>query len=242
MFVDQLDVVVTGDDYGRNFESSEGIRQAFKKNYIQHASVIVNKDEKDCLNLKDIDTSKLGLHINLTEGYATYGDTSIYAYSVNDDNSISKKEFNTRAAYFKLSDNAKDVLRNEVKGQITKYKALGLKELVFDSHGHIHTKLPIAKEIIPILKSENFTFVRVPSNLFKDKLTKRFYKNRVMKLYKKEFSTVDYFGSCDDFIHIKHYRKYKNKTIEIMTHPFIDKNGCLVNRRDISFENLYNRK
>lgn len=241
-FVDELNVVLTGDDYGRNFESSEGIRQAFKKDFIQHASIILNKDERDNLDLVNIDKSKFGLHINLTEGFASYGDTSIYAYSVNDQNSISKKEFNTRRAYYKMSENAKEVIRQEVAAQAKKYKELGFENLVFDSHGHIHNKLPIAKEIIPVMKGDSFTFVRRPSNLSKTKLLQKMYKHKIYKLYKKNFNTYEYFGSCDDFIHLKHYRKFKGKTIEIMTHPFINKYGKLVNRRDIDFSLLYKEK
>ena len=242
MFVDDLNVIVTGDDYGRNFESSEGIRQAFSKKYIQHASIMMNKDEKDNLNLVDIDKAKFGLHINLTEGYATYGDTSQYAYSVNNKDSISANEFNTRKAYFSLSDKAINVIKSEVNAQICKFKKLGFTNLVFDSHGHIHNKMPVANEIIPILRKEKFYQVRRPSNISKGNFLSRFYKSRVASLYSKSFKMTDYFGSCDDFIHIKNYKKFRNKQIEIMTHPFIDSRGNLVNRRDISFENLYRRK
>lgn len=238
-FANELNVVVTGDDYGRNFESSEGIRQAFAKNFIQHTSIILNKDEKDCLNLSDIDMDKVSLHINLTEGYQSFGDTNFYAYSVGKETSIACKEFNTRKAYFKLSPQAIDIVCKEVEAQITKYKALGFANLSFDSHGHIHNKLPIAKCIIPIAAKEEFVSYRRPSNVFEKQLSRTIYKKKVARLYGKHFNTTDYFCSCDDFIHIKHYRKFKNKTIEVMTHPFIGKYG-LVNRRDIDFASLYN--
>lgn len=238
-FANELNVIVTGDDYGRNFESSEGIRQAFAKNYIQHSSVILNKDEKDNINLNDIDKSKFSLHINLTEGYQTYGNTDIYAYSVNDKDSIAFKEFNNRNAYFKISDEAQKIVKKEVEGQIKKYKELGFMNLSFDGHGHIHTKLPIAKCILPVASREGFAFYRRPSNVFEKSLIKSFYKKKVARLYKKHFKTTDYFCSCDDFIHIKHYKKFRNKTIEIMTHPFLGKYG-LVNRRDIDFDSIYN--
>ena len=240
MSISELNTIVTGDDYGRNYEASEGIRLAFAKGYIQHASIILNKDEKDNLDLVNIDKSKFGLHINLTEGYASYGDTSVYAYSVNDKNSIAKSEFNTKKAFFKLSQNARGIVSKEVTAQVEKYKALGFQNLVADSHGHIHTKLPFAKIIAPILKKEGFTNIRIPSNVFKKNVAKLVYDKKVIHFYKKYFCSTNYFCSCDDFIHIKHYRKFKNKTIEVMTHPFVT-NGKLCNRRDISFETLYNK-
>ena len=241
--VNDLNANVVGDDYGRNFEASEGIRQAFSRNYIQFASIIVNKDEKDCLNVNDIDKDKFRLHLNLTEGYSSFGDTNNYAYSVNTVGSISHDELNTRKAYFYLSDKAIEVVRNEVFGQISKYKKLGFNNLAFDSHGHIHTKKPIAKIVANEFYKEGFVSTRRTSNLNRGSLLKSLYKKSVTRYYKKFFKTSDYFGSCDDFIHIKHYRKYRNKTIEIMTHPFINKDGKLTNRKDIDFDLLYsNRK
>ena len=235
-----LNAVVTGDDYGRNYESSEGIRQAFKNGYIQHASIILNKDEKDCLDLAKVDVNKLGLHINLTEGYQSFGDCSFYAYSVNDKSSIAYKEFNTRRAFYKLSNEAKEIIFKEVSAQIAKYEQLGLTNLVFDSHGHIHTKMPIAKIIIPILKKEGFTSTRIPANVSKKNVIKTLYNKRVACFYKKHFNTTDYFCSCDDYIHIRNYKKFNKRSIEIMTHPFIENNN-LVNRRDISFDVLYRK-
>ena len=242
MGINELNAVVTGDDYGRNYESSEGIRRAFKEGYIQYASIILNKDERDCLDLDNIDKTKIRLHLNLTEGYASYGNTSIYAYSVNDNNSISRKEFNTRKGYFSLSEHAQNVVANETKVQIANYKKLGFTNLAFDGHGHIHLKKPIAKIIIPIFKQEGFVFTRRSANIKKGKLLSRFYKHSVDRMYKRNFKMASYFGSCDDFIHIRNYRKFKNRTIEIMTHPFIERNGLLVNRNDIDFDLLYNKK
>lgn len=240
LYVDELNVVVTGDDYGRNYESSEGIRQAYKKGYIQHISVMLNKDEKDTLNFSEIDKNICSLHINFTEGYATYGDTSVYAYSVNNAGSITHDELMTRKGLTKLSKSTQDILINEINGQISKYKMLGFNCESFDSHGHIHNNLPVAKAIIPILKENGFKKFRRPSNINQhSKLVNRFYKYLVFKKYNKFFDSTKYFGSCDDFIHIKHYRKFKKKSIEIMTHPFISKNGELCNRRDINFSLLY---
>ena len=240
-YANELNTVVVGDDYGRNFESSEGIRQAFKKGFIQESSIIMNKDEKDCLNLKDIDMSKFRLHINLTEGYQSFGDTNILSYCVDDKNSVACREFNSKKGYIILSSNAKAIIKKEVQAQINKYKSLGFKNMSFDSHGHIHTKYPVAKCVIPIAIENGFLSVRRPTNVFVKRISSFAYKYYIYMLYKKHFQTVDYFCSCDDFIHIRHYRKFKNKTIEIMTHPFIGKNG-LENRRDIDFELLYNNR
>ena len=240
MFADELNCVVTGDDYGRNAESSEGIRQAFSKGYIQHASVMVNKDERFTMDLVNIDKSKFGLHLNLTEGYASFGDTDVYAYSVNEPNSFARKVVINRKSYFSLSKDDADVIKNEITGQVEQYKKLGFNCDSFDSHGHVHIKKPIAKVIIPIMRENDFKNCRIPQNVsIRHKLFHVFYTLPVTRLYRKNFNTTRYFCTCNDFIHIKHYRKFKNKTIEIMTHPFMDKYSNLTNRRDIDFDLLY---
>lgn len=239
MSVNQLNVVVNGDDYGRNEQCTKGILLAFEKGYIQSASVIVNKDPKDKMLIEKLDKSKMKLHLNLTEGYACFGDSTNYAYSVNEPESISYSVFKTKKSYFCMSKKASEIVALETKGQIDRYKSYGFTNMVFDGHGHIQFKLPIAKIIIPIFKKEGFVETRIPSNLTKTFCFKKIYKKIVTAKYKKSFNAPSYFGSCDDFIHIKNYKKFKNKKIEIMTHPFVDENGNLVNRRDIDFDLLY---
>lgn len=236
-----LNVVITGDDYGRNEESSKGILKALEKGYINKASVIVNK-KCDCEPLYNVlDKKNCALHFNITEGYASFGDQNEYLFSVNEKNSVSNNEIVKRNSFFKLSDNAKQIISNEINGEIDLFKKLGYECYCFDSHGHTHNKMPIAKIIVPILKANNFEYCRIPQNVSKRHiLFYLFYTKRVIRFYKKNFKTPDYFCSADDFIHIKHYRKYRNKVIEIMTHPFVDENDRLFNRRDIDFETIVN--
>lgn len=233
-------IIVTGDDYGRNFESSEGIRRAFIKQYIQYASVIVNKDERNNLDVNGVDINNCGLHINFLEGYASFGDVSKYLYSINDKNSFASKVLSKKTSFIKLSPESVKIIQLETKGQIEAYKRNGFLCNHFDSHGHIHHKYPIAKVIIPIMKQYGFESTRIPMNIEKNSLMlKKIYKLLVRKLYTKNFKTTDFFSSPYEFIHIRNFNKYKNKTIEIMTHPYYNKDVGLINRRDVSFENLY---
>ena len=227
-----IDLKITGDDYGRNKEASEGIRQAYKKGYISHTSIMVDKiDKKPLENLPE--GLSYGLHFNLLD----FDRVEFASGEV--PSSISNSSFASNKTFLYLSKEQKEVVRNEIIYQINKYKEFGYKCIYFDSHGHTHNKLPIAKIIIPILKEEGFTHARIPMNIKHDHLLfDLLYKSRVTRLYRRNFITTDYFCSCYDYIHIKNLNKYKGKTIEIMTHPYINKELGLVNRRDIDFEYL----
>lgn len=226
----------TGDDYGRNKESTIGINEAFEKNYIQQASLMVNRSAEDH---GDIDMSyrdKIVYHFNITEGYQSFDDTSYYAYSVNQDSSLARK-INNRKTFFKIEKNDLSVINKEFANQLTKYKDLGYDYVAFDSHGHMHNRLPIAKLLIPKCKKEGFIVARIPANIKHTHLLFDLtYKKYVTHLYRRNFITTDYFCSCYDLIHLN-LNKYVSKTIEVMTHPFMFDYG-LDNRRDISFESL----
>ncbi len=88
------------------------------------------------------------------------------------------------------------------------------------------------------MKKYGLTHARIPSNLYsRHVFFDLFYKKIVIQKYRRNFKTTNFFSNVNDFIHIKNFKKYKNKSIEIMTHPIFE-NGILSNRKDIDFENL----
>lgn len=226
-------LLFTGDDYGRNRESTAGINEAYKKKYIQQASLMVNRSKEDQEGINFLPKRKVVYHFNITEGYQSFDDTSFYAYSVNQE-SLAKK-INNRRSFFKIDKKDLETINKELVYQLLKYKELGYDYVAFDSHGHMHNRLPVGKMLIRICKESGFKVARIPSNIkhthFLFDIT---YKKYVTHLYRKHFITTDYFCSCYDLIHVN-LDKYKNKTIEIMTHPFMYEWG-LENRRDIDFE------
>lgn len=226
----------TGDDYGRNNQSTLGINEAFKNGYIQQTSLMVNRSKEDHQNIKKIQKENIVYHFNITEGYQSFGDTSIYAYSVNKD-SIAKR-LSSKRAFIKIDKNDTKIIKKELYYQIDKYKKMGYSCVAFDSHGHVHNKLPIAKILIDSCKKEGFKVARIPASIKHQHPIFDFtYKKYVTHLYKKSFITTDYFCSCYELLHIN-LNKYNNKTIEVMTHPFMFEYG-LDNRRDINFNALY---
>lgn len=224
-----------GDDYGRNTESTTGINKAFEKGYIQQASLMVNRSNEDLSNIDTEYKDKIVYHFNITEGYQSFGDTSFYAYSVNQD-SLAKR-INSKKSFYKINKDDLSTISKELDCQLIKYKEMGFTTTAFDSHGHMHNRLTIAKLLIHKCKKEGFIVARIPNNIKHNHVLFDFsYKKYVTRLYRKNFITTDYFCSCYDLIHLN-LNKYKGKIIEIMTHPFMYDNE-LANRRDIGFELL----
>ena len=229
-------LIFTGDDYGRNKESSSGINEAFKNNFIQQASFMVNRTQEEQSFCNTIPKQNIVYHFNITEGYQSFDDTTFYAYSVNKKTSVSVK-INNLSSFLKISKSITNIIKKELDYQIVKYKKLGFSCGAFDSHGHVHNKIPIAKILIQRCKEAGFKVVRIPSNVRRScNLFHKLYKIHVIHMYRRKFLTADYFCSCYDLIHMR-LDKYKNKTIEIMTHPFMVE-GNLVNRRDVDFTSL----
>lgn len=237
-------ITFTGDDYGRNNESSLGMNEAYKKGYIQQTSFMVNRN-KDCYKYThEIPSNKIIFHYNILEGNKTYDDSGEWFYFI-DEEGIARR-LGDRKTFYKINKKDKQIIKNEAINQVKKFKEFGYHCIAFDSHGHMHNRLPIAKFLIPICKDNGFKVARLPMNLVhKHLLFDLTYKKYVIHLYKKNFITTDYFGSCYDLIHTD-LNKYCKKTIEIMTHPFICEDNYVVNRRDIDFElikkyiNLFN--
>ena len=230
-------LIFTGDDYGRNKESTTGINEAFDKGYIQQASLMVNRNKEDMLYINHIPHDKITFHYNILEGNKMYDPEGEWFYFI-EEKGIAQRLGN-RKTFYKLDKADKIIISNELKNQIKCYKDLGYQCIAFDSHGHMHNRLPIAKFMIPICKEAGFKVARIPSNIKRNHLFFDLtYKKHVTRLYKRAFISTNYFCSCYDLIHLN-LNKYKGKVIEIMTHPFMYEYG-LANRRDIDFELIKN--
>lgn len=225
----------TGDDYGRNKESTNGINEAYDRGFIQQTSLMVNRNENDMVGINHIPTNIVVFHYNILEGNKMYDSNGEWFYFIEEDGIA--KRLGNRNTFFKINKQDMTIITNELVNQIKRSKELGYNCTAFDSHGHMHNRLPITKFMIPICKKAGFKVARIPANIKHTHLLFDLtYKKYVNHLYRKNFITTDYFCSCYDLIHLD-LNKYAGKTIEVMTHPFMFDYG-LDNRRDISFELL----
>lgn len=228
-------LIFAGDDYGRNIESTVGINNAYDNGFIQQTSLMVNRNKEDMEGINYIPTNKIVFHYNILEGNKMYDSNGEWFYFIEEEGIA--RRLGNKNTFFKIHNNDREIVVNELYNQIKRYKELGYNYVAFDSHGHMHNRLPIAKYMIPICRGAGFKVARIPANTKHTHLLFDLtYKKYVTHLYRKNFITTDYFCSCYDLIHLN-LNKYAGKTIEVMTHPFMFGYG-LDNRRDISFELL----
>ncbi len=225
-------LIFAGDDYGRNHEASKGIEEAFKSGVIQQSTMIVNKYDESLIDKNFVKTHPIGLHLNIIDS-----DIDKTRKGEIKDLKHLEKVFLSKLSYFFLKKADKALIAKYAEQQFATFVQISDSKF-WDSHGHTHTKLPILKVIIPIAKKYGITHARLSKNLAAShSLFNVVYKRAVNRLIRKNFKTHDYFGSVDDLFraHLSN-KKYQGKTIEIMTHPFINEKGELVNRNDYGFD------
>lgn len=224
-----------GDDYGRNKESTNGINKAYDQGFIQQTSIMVNRNKEDMVGINHIPNNIMVFHYNVLEGNKTYAPDGEWFYFIEEEGIA--RRLGNKNTFFKINKQDKTIITDELVNQIKRFKELGCNCIAFDSHGHMHNRLPVAKFIIPTCKEAGFKVARIPASIkHTHPLFDLTYKKYVTHLYRKNFITTDYFCSCYDLIHLD-LNKYAGKTIEVMTHPFMFDYG-LDNRRDIPFELL----
>ena len=232
-----IKALLVADDFGRTPENNAATMDCLKKELLHHVSFMANRRENSEQASSLVGgtpyKSKVGLHFNLTEGYSLSPLAKDKWYSVNEPGNLGRIINSRRSSFFLLPKEKKQIL-DELKHQIAAFKEYGYKPDYFDSHGNIHFKWPIAKTIYKNLKDEGFKYIRIPRNVkSKHKIYDLFFKQRVIKLYKRHFQTADVFLNASDLF-TPSVSNHFGKTIEVMVHPFI-KGERYINRRDVGF-------
>ena len=221
-------LIINADDFGLTESCSKAISKAFNENLISSTTACANGkfiEQAYKLACDNNFTDKIGIHINLTEGKPLT-------------DAIKKDDFFCRNEVFhgqinrlkKPNKQQLDELRQEVKAQIERLKAIGFTLTHADSHHHIHTDVFFENTIKDVLLQYGINKIRLHRNLgdirFYKKIVKRLYNN---KLRKQGFITTDKMGSFEDLA--KYPEAVKRGICEIMVHPDFDKNGTLIDRK-----------
>ena len=239
---DQNQIFINADDFGYHESVNQAIYRSFKLGLIQSTSMLVNMlgfDDAVRIFLFDpILSDKVGLHINLTEGYPLSNPIkSCPRFCDESGNFIYKREH----PLFFLSKQEKTAIYQEISEQIEKLRTAGIQPAHIDSHHHIHTEWPVFKIALHLAKQYGIQKIRIARNLGRqDHFIKKQYRN-VLNIYLKYFggrANSDFFGDIEDFAASSQIKHEKNKLIEIMVHPklnsvqeIIDYNGNLLKDR-----------
>lgn len=164
-------IVFNADDFGKTKSVSDAIDLCFRRNVIDRATVMVNMpyvayatnlaERGDYLN-------KVGLHLNLVEGYPILPQTATSFLCT--DGVFNGIVLKSRYHFF-LKKNEKRIIHDEVEAQIKKYLSLGYELGHLDSHHHIHTKTALFIPIRKLLLDYGFKSVRLTRNVFDNKIS-----------------------------------------------------------------------
>ena len=218
-------LTINGDDYGLNERCSMAIAQAFDEGLITDTTMMANGeyfDQAVQLARERGFIDNIGIHLNLTWGVPLTEDIKKCPRFVTDGH-FTKDYDRTRP----LHSDEKAAIEKELRAQIEKISAAGIKINHADSHHHIHTGVFIAPIAARVCKAHGINKMRLHRNLGSINAVKRIVKKRYNRWLRRQgFVTTEYFAYVMDI---------RDSVIpdntEIMVHPDFDKDGVLIDRR-----------
>lgn len=227
-------IKVNADDFGYSTDVNLGILKAFQLGKISQTTLMVNMtacEEAVKLAKESGVWGKVGLHLNLTEGYPITDEIKNTAFCkhgmfCNNVHAITRNR--------KLTPAEKEALSAEIFAQIEKFKSFAPSMKHMDSHHHVHVEIPILELIIKF--EANFESMRLSRNLMGfdlRSLLKRVPKYYINGIISKHFVHTRYFGNYNDFCK---YWDHKS-SVEVEVHPIL-KDGQLLDLAGIQVNDM----
>jgi chitin disaccharide deacetylase len=199
-------IIINADNFGYSTAVNEAIVRSFQCNLITSTSLMANMpgfdDAVRLVQEHPFFSGKVGLQLNLTEGY-----------------SLSMTIREKRAVY------------KELKAQLDRVFAAGIRPSHLDSHHHIHTEWAIAKLTARLGGANGIRKIRLIRNMGLELAGPKMVYKQVFNRYLKRsagITTTDYFGDIHDWYFLQLTRPPAGKNIEIMVHPLFNEGGELV--------------
>lgn len=240
-------IIVNADDFGMNENCTMAIADCMSKGWVTNTSLMVNMpycEEAVALARTKGLLDRIGLHLNLTEGFPMT-DAMRKCREFCDADGCFTGSFRHGLAkiWTPLSRSAKLALESEVEAQAKKYLALGLPVLHFDAHHHSHLVPRVTATIFRVMALHGFKSVRGPDNLqTSTKLKSRIYypiENAfaLHNINRFGFVTTDFMGPLAEIAQRGDWRE-GNSTLDFMVHPMYLKDGKLDMSGDMSDSGL----
>ena len=225
-----MSILINGDDFGKTEEINRAVCEAFEQGYIGHTTVMVNMpkaEEAFELSVKKGFTDRVGLHLNLTEGFPLSSDIRTNPLICSADGSYNAAFYHNTKYRLYMDSLSISQIEKELEAQIVRFLELGFKELHIDSHHHVHTDYPVFLALKSLGKKYRFSYVRLSRNLYRGgNILNRAYKSLYNRAVKKLCAVSgDLFGSYDDLMNYTDGDPERieslglDKKVEIMVHP-----------------------
>lgn len=217
-----MKLLVNADDYGIDENRTKAILGCFRIRAISHTTAMVNMPfygrAVEMIKEEGL-LDRMGLHLNLTEGFPLSDEIKSFPFFCNKDGSFNKVFHMRTLSRLRLSAAATEALRIELRAQIERFLKSGATRRHVDSHHHVHTDWSVMRVLMPLLKEYDFTSIRKSRNLGRGmSFPKRVYKKIFNCYLTSEFKSTDWFGGFDVF-------QYgcadlsEQDSVEVMVHP-----------------------
>jgi predicted glycoside hydrolase/deacetylase ChbG (UPF0249 family) len=252
-------LIVNADDFGYSEAVNKAILTGFESALLTSTSLMANMpgfdDAVGIVCRGNVAEQKVGVHLNLTEGFALSGTVAdCPTFCAPDGRFIYRRD----RSLFRLSRQERVAVYAELQMQLERVLAAGIRPTHLDSHHHVHTEWAIAPLVCRLARTYGIRRVRLTRNIGP-------VGNRAKHWYKTFFNywflgrgsgltdNTDFFGDISDmkyFLNIVARRsmggrtgaggrsgafgrsgaggRSRDRSVEIMVHPMFDPSGRLV--------------
>lgn len=226
-------IIINADDFGYSTTVNRAILDSFQRRLITSTSLMANmpgfEDAVRLIQAHPHLPGRVGLHFNLTEGYplsATIRSCQRFCLP------SGKFAYKRQQSLFFLNTHEQKAVYEELKTQLERVLAAGIRPSHLDSHHHVHTEWAIARIVARLGRTYGIRKMRLTRNMGRQRRgAKTLYKELFNRWYLKGLSgliAADYFGDIHDWQFQQHTHPPSGKNIEIMVHPLFDEKGELV--------------
>jgi hopanoid biosynthesis associated protein HpnK len=150
-------LIITADDFGRSPEINAAIARAWRAGFLTQASLMVNEPAvADAVALAgQCPGLCVGLHLTLCAGQATGVSALTDPWS-----NFTATPARAGWRYF-VSPALAGPLREEIRAQFARFRALGFAATYWDGHAHLHLHPTVLRLTLPIAAESGFRFMRL---------------------------------------------------------------------------------
>jgi predicted glycoside hydrolase/deacetylase ChbG (UPF0249 family) len=236
-------LIVNADDFGYSEAVNGAILNSFESFLLTSTSIVANMPGFDhavgLIRRHAFLERKVGLHLNLTEGFPLSRSLMACPLFCGGDGRLI---YHRDRSLFRLSRKELAAVYDELRMQLERVLAAGIRPSHLDSHHHVHTEWAIAPLVCRLARSYGIRRIRLTRNMGP-------VPSRAKRWYKKFFNywflgrhsglvdNTDYFGDIADMNYFLNSdssaranssRGGQDHSFEIMVHPLFDPSGRLV--------------
>lgn len=212
-----VEYIIHADDFGKDAYVNAAIDEVIRRGLCDETSLMVNMPSADdavALARKGGYASRVGIHLNFTEGFPLTDRICSCPRFCSADGSFNKCFHLSAKTRFFLSDCEQDAVVEEIKAQLIRFSDYGGLRMRIDSHHHVHTDWSIYRLLKPIAIEMGFGAMRLSADMHRVRFDKAIYKWFFNHDVRRHFATTAHFAGSR-FAE----RPGANGNVEVMVHP-----------------------